>query len=96
MADRRTKRTEQERNSVRKVEPVVERTVITRETTVERTSERKFERKQHRRETTIALLGVTGAGKSTFASKASGRDDVRIGFGVEPCENAVHYVRRSK
>ncbi|KAK5651197.1 hypothetical protein OQA88_12745 [Cercophora sp. LCS_1] len=33
---------------------------------------------------TIVLLGVTGAGKSTFASIASGKD-VRIGHGVDPC-----------
>ncbi|KAK5651195.1 hypothetical protein OQA88_12743 [Cercophora sp. LCS_1] len=33
---------------------------------------------------TIVLLGVTGAGKSTFTSIASGKDVV-IGYGVDPC-----------
>ncbi|KAK4450499.1 GTP-binding protein A [Podospora aff. communis PSN243] len=33
---------------------------------------------------TIVLLGVTGAGKSTFASIASGKQ-VKIGHGVDPC-----------
>ena len=34
----------------------------------------------------IALLGVTGAGKTTFVSLASGRNDLKIGHGVDPCE----------
>ncbi|KAK0653042.1 P-loop containing nucleoside triphosphate hydrolase protein [Cercophora newfieldiana] len=33
----------------------------------------------------IALVGVTGAGKTTFASVASGRKDLVIGYGVDPC-----------
>jgi len=33
---------------------------------------------------TIVLLGVTGAGKSTFTAMASGRE-VKIGHGVDPC-----------
>ncbi|KAK0731876.1 P-loop containing nucleoside triphosphate hydrolase protein [Lasiosphaeris hirsuta] len=37
-----------------------------------------------RQVTTILLLGVTGAGKSTFAAKASDQD-VTVGHGVDPC-----------
>lgn len=33
----------------------------------------------------IALLGVTGAGKTTFISLASDRTDLKIGHGVDPC-----------
>ncbi|KAK3359514.1 P-loop containing nucleoside triphosphate hydrolase protein [Lasiosphaeria hispida] len=33
---------------------------------------------------TILLLGVTGAGKSTFAAMASGQN-VKVGHGVDPC-----------
>jgi len=36
-------------------------------------------------EVVIALLGVTGAGKSTFVSIASG-ERLEIGHGVDPCE----------
>lgn len=38
---------------------------------------------------TIALLGVTGAGKTTFVSVASGRDDLIIGHGVDPCKSTL-------
>ncbi|KXX73720.1 GTP-binding protein A [Madurella mycetomatis] len=44
-------------------------------------------------EVMIALLGVTGAGKSTFASIASG-NQLEIGHGVDPCTqqpSAVHF-----
>lgn len=33
----------------------------------------------------ILLLGMTGAGKTTFASLASGRSDLVIGTGLDPC-----------
>lgn len=33
----------------------------------------------------IALVGITGAGKTTFVSVASGRKDLVIGYGVDPC-----------
>lgn len=36
-------------------------------------------------EVKIVLVGVTGAGKSTFASIASGQK-LEIGHGVDPCE----------
>lgn len=36
----------------------------------------------------IALCGVTGAGKTTFVAKASGRKDLEIGYGVDPCESS--------
>lgn len=36
--------------------------------------------------TMIVLLGLTGAGMSTFASLASGRDDLEIGHGVKSCK----------
>ena len=45
------------------------------------------------RQITIVLLGVTGAGKSTFAHIASGQNVV-IGHGVDPCTQdplAVHF-----
>ncbi|KAK0649146.1 P-loop containing nucleoside triphosphate hydrolase protein [Cercophora newfieldiana] len=41
---------------------------------------------------TIVLLGVTGAGKSTFASIAS-RSPVTIGHGIEPCTQDPLAVR---
>jgi ATPase subunit of ABC transporter with duplicated ATPase domains len=34
----------------------------------------------------IALLGVTGAGKSTFINVASGRDELKISHGSKPCK----------
>lgn len=33
----------------------------------------------------IAVLGVTGAGKTTFISKATGRTDLKIGHGLQSC-----------
>lgn len=41
---------------------------------------------QHRktRQFTILLIGVTGAGKSTFANRASGQE-VKVGYGIDPC-----------
>lgn len=33
----------------------------------------------------IAVLGVTGAGKSTFINTASGRDVMKISHGSKPC-----------
>ncbi|KAK4450381.1 GTP-binding protein A [Podospora aff. communis PSN243] len=36
-------------------------------------------------EVLIALMGITGAGKTTFVSVASGRTDLNIGYGVDPC-----------
>ncbi len=33
----------------------------------------------------IAVLGVTGAGKTTFVSKCTGNSDLVIGHGVESC-----------
>ncbi|CAI7632774.1 unnamed protein product [Penicillium palitans] len=33
----------------------------------------------------IAVLGLTGAGKTTFISKATGRNDLRIGHGLISC-----------
>ena len=33
----------------------------------------------------IAVLGVTGAGKTTFISKATGRNDLKIGSGLKSC-----------
>lgn len=33
----------------------------------------------------IAVLGVTGAGKTTFISKATGRTDLAIGHGLTSC-----------
>ncbi|KAK1754007.1 hypothetical protein QBC47DRAFT_385401 [Echria macrotheca] len=41
---------------------------------------------------TIALLGVTGAGKTTFAAHASGRTDLRIGHGIEACTCDVQMI----
>ena len=35
--------------------------------------------------TLIAVLGVTGAGKTTFISKATGRKDLKIGSGLKSC-----------
>jgi ABC-type hemin transport system ATPase subunit len=33
----------------------------------------------------IAVLGVTGAGKTTFISKATGRSDMEIGHSLASC-----------
>lgn len=34
----------------------------------------------------IAVLGVTGAGKTTLISRATGRNDLEIGHSLESCE----------
>ncbi len=42
----------------------------------------------------ILLMGVTGAGKTTFASHASGQGDLGIGHGLDPCTQdplAIHF-----
>jgi len=36
----------------------------------------------------ISVLGVTGAGKTTFISKATGRTNMKIGHGVESCKQS--------
>lgn len=36
----------------------------------------------------IAVMGVTGAGKSTFVRAASGNDEVVVGHSLEACELA--------
>jgi len=38
------------------------------------------------KEILIGLIGVTGAGKSTFAATASGRTDLKIGRTLKSCE----------
>lgn len=35
----------------------------------------------------IAVMGVTGSGKSTFIRKASGLDDVEVGEGLASCSS---------
>ncbi|KAH8645555.1 P-loop containing nucleoside triphosphate hydrolase protein [Ilyonectria robusta] len=37
----------------------------------------------------IAVIGVTGAGKTTFISKASGRNDLEIGHDIDSCTRDV-------
>jgi len=37
----------------------------------------------------IALLGVTGAGKSTFVNTAIGKNMMKISHGSQPCEQLV-------
>jgi hypothetical protein len=39
-----------------------------------------------RGEVLIAVIGVTGAGKTTFISKATGRSDLVVGHGIDSCE----------
>ena len=39
----------------------------------------------------IAVLGVTGAGKTTFISKSTGRTDLVIGHGVESCTQDISF-----
>lgn len=34
----------------------------------------------------IAVIGVTGAGKTTFVNKATGREDLEIGYSLSSCE----------
>ena len=41
----------------------------------------------------ILLMGVTGAGKTTFAARASGQDDLVIGHGLDPCTKDPLEVR---
>ena len=36
----------------------------------------------------IAVMGVTGAGKSTFIRTASGDDSILIGHGLKSCQYA--------
>ena len=38
------------------------------------------------REALIAVIGVTGAGKTTFISRATGRGDLKIGHDIDSCE----------
>ncbi|KAK5651618.1 hypothetical protein OQA88_11891 [Cercophora sp. LCS_1] len=45
------------------------------------------------REILIGLIGVTGAGKSTFASKASGRTDLKIGRTLKSCTQDPQSIR---
>ncbi|KAL8738936.1 MAG: hypothetical protein Q9181_000348 [Wetmoreana brouardii] len=40
----------------------------------------------------IAVLGVTGSGKTTFISKASGRTDLNIGYGIESCTKDLSVI----
>jgi len=42
-----------------------------------------------RTETLIAVIGVTGAGKTTFVSRATGRSDLVIGHGIDSCTQDV-------
>ena len=47
----------------------------------------------------ILLVGMTGAGKTTFASLASGRADLEIGTGLDPCTQdpcAVEFKLRNR
>ncbi|KAK4222015.1 P-loop containing nucleoside triphosphate hydrolase protein [Podospora fimiseda] len=46
-------------------------------------------RSKPRQEIVIAVIGVTGAGKTTFVSKASGRDDLEIGHSIDSCTQDV-------
>jgi hypothetical protein len=45
----------------------------------------------HRRgqngEVFIAVIGVTGAGKTTFISRATGRSDLEIGHSIDSCKS---------
>lgn len=44
----------------------------------------------------IAVMGMTGAGKSTFIQKASGLKDVVIGHGLASCtSDSIHLVKES-
>lgn len=42
-----------------------------------------------RTETLIAVIGVTGAGKTTFVSRATGRTDLEIGHGIDSCTQDI-------
>lgn len=35
----------------------------------------------------IAVIGVTGAGKTTFISRATGRTDLEIGYSIDCCKS---------
>lgn len=37
----------------------------------------------------IALIGDTGAGKTTFISQATGRQDLPIGRGIDSCKSHI-------
>ena len=39
-----------------------------------------------RAETLIAVIGVTGAGKTTFVQRATGRTDLGVGHGIDSCK----------
>jgi len=41
------------------------------------------------REALIAVIGVTGAGKTTFISRATGRGDLKIGHDIDSCTQEV-------
>ncbi|RVD81842.1 uncharacterized protein DFL_009689 [Arthrobotrys flagrans] len=47
------------------------------------------------KEVLIAVMGMTGAGKSTFISKATGKPDIAIGHNLESCtrEISVHETK---
>ncbi|KAK5658016.1 hypothetical protein OQA88_2570 [Cercophora sp. LCS_1] len=40
-------------------------------------------------EVLIAVIGVTGAGKTTFVSQATGRKDLAVGHGIDSCTQDV-------
>lgn len=40
-------------------------------------------------DTLIAVVGVTGSGKTTFVSKATGRSDLEIGHSIDSCTKEV-------
>ncbi|KAK4163297.1 P-loop containing nucleoside triphosphate hydrolase protein [Cladorrhinum sp. PSN259] len=44
------------------------------------------------RQVVIAVIGVTGAGKTTFVSKATGRSDLVIGHGIDSCTQDVNPI----
>ncbi|KAK1833478.1 P-loop containing nucleoside triphosphate hydrolase protein [Podospora conica] len=44
---------------------------------------------QKKGEVFIAVIGVTGAGKTTFISRATGRTDLEIGHGIDSCTQDV-------
>lgn len=35
----------------------------------------------------IGVIGVTGGGKTTFISRATGRTDLEIGYGIDSCKS---------
>ena len=40
----------------------------------------------------IAVMGMTGSGKTTFISKATGRDDLRIGHDLTSCTQEIQVI----